>query len=626
MESEATIMPDSQEKAAEETDAKVPVAQLSLPAQPGPLPAGSLLSQLGPLAATDVPNVVAQPRKERWPVAVDIATVAATGVPATDPLSLRHERLQGVITKFVASSNMGFLKSHLFEGEIGFKMENIMLELQDYDFKEGEAVEFDVQADDRGRPHAIALKPVVGRKPNDCIGQRHRGYVRRFADRWGFLNAAAFDGDLFVHRDNLLLPPDAMIDGQPPLRAQQAVEFEVAVDDRGRTVARQITTSSLLRPEDWIGRRLQGVIRSFQGAWGFINSDRFAGDLFVHRDSLMPQFQGVDLANGTVVEFDVERDRRKKGGKNRLVARQVAVLQPASPIAHHSAMQPQHPMMPHAHMPHMSPFDPMAYGGMHPGMYPPAGYPPQPMYYHPAAMHPPPDQFGAGLLHGQPPPHPFYPYDPSAASAMMSVPPPQPHPAHLLPPPQYGQPGQPALGQAPCQPSLPVPVASQTLPAPVPGAPQSMPSQSPTPVEQQAPEGPPGEAPQVLLHITTHDWESDQTQAGQLRVRKGTLVNVSHRAAHGWVYAATVNHGEMANEPPTEGWVPQAVAKRVSLCRASADWPEEGAGTLGLSKGDLIAVSKEAERGWVYGERVSPKRPDATDGWLPKKVLEYILV
>ena len=27
------------------------------------------------------------------------------------------------------------------------------------------------------------------------------GYVRRFADRWGFLNAAAFDGDLFVHRE-----------------------------------------------------------------------------------------------------------------------------------------------------------------------------------------------------------------------------------------------------------------------------------------------------------------------------------------------------------------------------------------------------------------------------------------
>ena len=31
-----------------------------------------------------------------------------------------------------------------------------------------ESVEFDVQADERGRPHATALKPVVGRKPSDC--------------------------------------------------------------------------------------------------------------------------------------------------------------------------------------------------------------------------------------------------------------------------------------------------------------------------------------------------------------------------------------------------------------------------------------------------------------------------
>lgn len=623
MEPENPGMLDGQEKAKEEgeVDAKVEAAQPSQPVVPGPLPAngGSSLAP-GPL-----------PASRRLPVAVDVATVAETGVPVSDPLALRHERLQGVITKFVASSSMGFLKSHLFEGEIGFKMESIMPELQNYEFKEDEAVEFDVQADERGRPHAVALKPVVGRKPSDCLGQRHRGYVRRFADRWGFLNAAAFDGDLFVHRDNLLLPPDAIVDGQPPLRPQQAVEFEVSTDERGRTVAKQITTSALLRPEDWIGRRLQGVIRSFQGAWGFINSAKFAGDLFVHRDSLMPQFHGVDLGNGALVEFEVERDRRKKGGKNRLVARQVALLQPGSPVAHASAMPPQHPMMmPHAHMP---PFDP--YGGMQPGMYPPAGYPPQPMYFNPAAMHPGPDQLGAALLYGQPPP-PFHPYDPYTAhhpQAMMSGPPPQPYPAHLAPPPHYGQPlaqpGQPVLGQAPCQPPLPVPAASQAPPsvaAPVPGAPQGMPSQCPAPAEQPASEGPPGEAPQVLLHITTHDWESDQTQAGQLRVRKGTLVNVSHRAAHGWVYAATVNHGDMANEPPTEGWVPQAVAKRVSLCRAAADWPEEGAGTLGLSKGDLIAVSKEAERGWVYGERVSPKRPDATDGWLPKKVLEYILV
>jgi len=74
--------------------------------------------------------------------------------------------------------------------------------------------------------------------------------------------------------------------------------------------------------------------------------------------------------------------------------------------------------------------------------------------------------------------------------------------------------------------------------------------------------------------------------------------------------------------------VPQAVAKRVSLATAESDWPAEGPETLGLIKGDLIAVSKEAERGWVFGERVSPRRdlPWPLEGWLPKKVLKYVLM
>merc|ERR1712039_915144 len=101
---------------------------------------------------------------------------------------------------------------------------------------------------------------------------------------------------------------------------------------------------------------------------------------------------------------------------------------------------------------------------------------------------------------------------------------------------------------------------------------------------------------------------------------KGTLVNVSHRAAHGWVYAATVQHGTEANEPSGEGWVPQAVAKRVSLCRVTIDWPTEGSGTLGVNRAELIAVSKEAERGWVYGERINARPDQPSDGWLPKKV------
>ena len=550
--------------------------------------------------------------------------VAASSGPVSNPLALRHERLEGTISKYVMSSGTGFVKSHLFEGELGFKTENVMLECQNYEFKEEEGVEFDVQADERGRPYAVALKPIVGRKPSDCLNQRHRGYVRRFADRWGFLNAAAFDGDLFVHRDNLLLVPDQIQDGQPPLRTGQAVEFDVALDDRGRTVAKQITTSALLRPCDWIGRRLQGVIRSFQGAWGFVNSDKFAGDLFVHRDALLQQFQDAELTAGTVVEFDVERDHHKKSGKNRLVARQVAVIHPASVHAGaHGFGAGFHAGLPGHGMMHQHGVDPMASyaNGVPPGnMYTPGvgqtpSYPPQTsMYYHgtPSAMS---DQ---SYVYGQSP----YSYDPYAAhhGMMQSVNPAGQPP--VMPP--YGHSGASHYGQAPVAGSQPPQNQGPCSQSPSYQSPYQVPQVSsqaqPGPSPAQPPDGADSnEQAAVLLHITTHDWEPDQP--GQLRVLKGTLVNVSHRAAHGWVYAATVKHGDQAHEPPSEGWVPQAVAKRVSLCRVAADWPEEGAGTLGLLKGDLIAVSKEAERGWVYGERISPKRPDSmTDGWLPKKV------
>jgi len=142
---------------------------------------------------------------------------------------------------------------------------------------------------------------------------------------------------------------------------------------------------------------------------------------------------------------------------------------------------------------------------------------------------------------------------------------------------------------------------------------------------------------QGLLHITVHDWEPDQP--GQLCIEKGSLVNISYRAAHGWVYAGTVRtapEGDKLEKGPDEGWIPQAVVKRVTMCRVAVDWPAEGEAispaTLGVTKGEILAVSKEAERGWVYGELISADtcgrctRPDnkPSDGWLPKKVLDYL--
>jgi cold shock CspA family protein len=531
--------------------------------------------------------------------------------PAKQALDLKYERLNGTVVSYDANQATGVVKSTLFPEEIMFRNDRLMPEFQAHPFAEGEAVEFDVQADDHGRAHAVMLKPYVTRTAYECLGQRHRGYVRRCAERWGFLNSAAFDGDLFVHRDNLLLVPNQIVEGQPPLRNGQSVEFDVALDERGRAVARQITTHALPRPWDWINNRLQGHVRSFQGAWGFIVSDRFAGDLFVHRDSFMAQYQGSAITVGMVVEFDVERDQRRKGAKDRLVARKVAILAPGpgeavatvgqstqpqgmpgqlaqpayDPYAMQGAMNPQMSQMYYGQQMPIDPYS-QAYNP-----YIQSPYLPQPMIQQPAL--------------GQQPLLPQQPYQLPGAP-QMQVPQQMPTNAYL----PAGVAPATDLATAPV--GQPVQLPQATMPA-MPGAPKA----------DGLPAGTPGpDGTQGLLHITMHDWEPDQP--GQLWVTKGTLVNVSYRAAHGWVYAGTAQPGTEHAEPASEGWLPQAVVKRVSLCRVAMDWPAEGTGTLGVTKGEVIAVSKEAERGWVYGERIGPRTSAAIDGWLPKKVLDYL--
>jgi len=684
----ATKAPAGEPMMSAEQMAPIPVATLAqVPgqdpsaAQGSPVVTGGLMGQ--PVMGQPVMGqpVMGQPMMGQPGLNPD--GPEGTVLPVKQPLDLKHERLQGTVAKYVPTNGWGFVKSHMFEGELFFRSERIMPEFQGHPLHEGEAVEFDVQApvraDDHGKPQAVALKPVLGRKPYECLGQRHRGYVRRFAERWGFLNAAAFDGDLFVHRDNLLPVPDQLTDGQPLLRAGQAVEFDVALDDRGRAVAKQITTRALLRPCDWIGHRLRGYIRSFQGAWGFINSDRFAGDLFVHRDSLLAQCQTAQLAVGTIVEFDVERDHHRKGAKNRLVARHVAVLGPGDAVTQqqpaYSTLPPPQQQMHGAPLPQALPMDPAAYSTLPPSQPLPPGYPgalnpgaasfaPQtsPLYY-PQGTQPthglmPDQQLGTvGYGHQYPYAQPQFPMQPMLPPQQHQLPPqyaqqpyaPQPQYGQPYPPqPQYQQQPVPQVPQMPQpQPQPMGPMATTAAPPMVHPQPQAYlpPGVTPANDEQQraaaqaaaaaaAAPGVPAQGngaavpvaegqSQGLLHITMHDWEPDQN--GQLFVTKGTLVNVSYRAAHGWVYAGTVQPGNETGEPATEGWIPQAVVKRVSLCRVAIDWPAEGSGTLGVQKSEIIAVSKEAERGWVYGERIGPRQPDRpSDGWLPKKVLDYL--
>jgi len=351
----------------------------------------------------------------------------------------------------------------------------------------------------------------------------------------------------------------------------------------------------------------------------------------------LAQFQGTQISVGTIVEFDVERDQRRKGTKDRLVARRVSILGPGDATAMAQALPQQQPMAGAMQQPLQ--MDPSAYmtGGLNPQA---ANFAPSqttPMYY--PQMPPVQDPYAQA-------------YNPYAQSPYMQQPMMQPQQAlpamqQQVLAQQYGQmpyAGQyqlPLTGAPQVQPPLP---QQAYLPAGVAPATEAVQPVSQPPVVQMAQATMPGAKPpdqpqagppapgapdgqaadgQGLLHITMHDWEPDQP--GQLWVTKGTLVNVSYRAAHGWVYAGTAQPGSENVEPASEGWIPQAVVKRVSLCRVAMDWPAEGTGTLGVTKGEVVAVSKEAERGWVYGERIGPRQPDRpADGWLPKKVLDYL--
>mmetsp|Transcript_133364 Transcript_133364/g.245202 ORF Transcript_133364/g.245202 Transcript_133364/m.245202 type:complete len:281 (-) Transcript_133364:110-952(-) len=141
-----------------------------------------------------------------------------------------------------------------------------------------------------------------------------------------------------------------------------------------------------------------------------------------------------------------------------------------------------------------------------------------------------------------------------------------------------------------------------------------------------------------VLHMALTDWDPGvPEQHGQMRMEAGTLIGITQEAAHGWVYGTQPGHPSKGGAP-IDGWVPKAMLKRVSLCQVFVDWPADSSGTLSVRKGELIAVSHEAERGWVYGEKVSPSghslqppthsiggnADGGAAGWLPKKVLECV--
>merc|ERR1711959_397416 len=55
------------------------------------------------------------------------------------------------------------------------------------------------------------------------------------------------------------------------------------------------------------GRKMRGVIKSWKDSWGFINSNKYQGDLFCHKDSLSSD---IVPAGGLEVQFSIGHDKR----------------------------------------------------------------------------------------------------------------------------------------------------------------------------------------------------------------------------------------------------------------------------------------------------------------------------
>lgn len=256
-----------------------------------------------------------------------------------------HE-LAGRIKNF--KDNWGFVVSDSFDGDLFIHSKN---NPQLGRVGPGDPIKFEVMEDAQSAGNfcagnALLLKEELA----NLVGQHIRGFVKSFRGGWGFINSARFEGDLFVG-----LKTNRHLEMTPLLQQGENVEFEVVADQKAgyqainvkrleattmiMPTAMQMPSMAMLsspmpahvsvqrpgmglhravkRPEELLGQRAHGTVRSFRGDWGFVVSDSFEGDLFLHQGSN----PGVVLTTGTSIMFDISLG---SGGKAHATAVQVA--------------------------------------------------------------------------------------------------------------------------------------------------------------------------------------------------------------------------------------------------------------------------------------------------------------
>jgi len=218
----------------------------------------------------------------------------------------------------------------------------------------GDPVQFEIAPDvSSGGCHAVNVH-VMKEDVTQLVGQTVVGWVKSFKDTWGHINSNRFNGDVFLG-----LKANKHLVGVASLTKGVHVEFTVAPSHKGAAGMQALNVKVLggigtggmeavagvaalpgmtqlgaaapnpealaavqmmgvggvggvmagMRPEAFVGCRLEGMIRRFKDNWGFIVSPSFEGDLFVHRGS-SPNLGS--LSTGDAVCFDIAQQSSGK--------------------------------------------------------------------------------------------------------------------------------------------------------------------------------------------------------------------------------------------------------------------------------------------------------------------------
>lgn len=534
---------------------------------------------------------------------------------ALSPKDLYYERILGYVQRFAHNSGWGFVRSTVFEGDLFFHIDNLMSPFKDqklHRLSTGQVVEFTIVPDDQDRPHAVFLKPIVHQTPFGLIGTRCCGFIRRFEKRRGYINSPAFDGDLVAPRKNLLPPMSSLSFGQP-------VEFDIALDDQNRCVAKWIATKFPSEPQDWFCQgRISGHIKSFQDRWGFINSDKFQGDLFVHRDSIRPECRpggnnNVRLVVGTPVEFEVGVDDISRGG--RLLGIKVVVFDNDG-FEDNSLHNPLYDM----------PQD----------SYQKSGNLPQPlmdispMCHVMPSIYPPFDATGnLDTKENNGNSTTFFSHFPTESSTPLA----RDRNNIMYSPTSHGHNNRTSNTMREDNPTGGAPPRAGKQgggKAPATMPPDDVvhilyvvtdswePESIPTPHEQDNPQ-----SPTCYPALPNNEYVNSFT----LTISRGELLMMIHETNKGWAYVAKWKPGEASGT--SRGWVPSNLLSEVNVRRVRNDWDdiEKDANrpTMDLHWGEWISTDANPIKagGWVFGNKVDEHGLNLDAGaWIPEAMIK----